>query len=377
MKKIISSLVAFAMFLSVLFTFGCGGTDTGSGVTTIEGLDTAKLVSTYTKDLEGTTLNVFNWGEYISDGSEGSLDVNAAFEELTGINVNYSNYDSNEALYTKLSGGGASYDVIIPSDYMIERLIKEGVVQKLNFENIPNYKYIPDEFRNLYFDKNNEYSIPYTYGMVGLIYNKTMVEGTPTSWSIMWDERYAGEILMFNNSRDAFGIAQYLLGIDPNTTSVADWTACAEKLKEQKKFYQRYVMDEVYDLMESGEAAIAPYYAGDYISMHENNPDLAFAYPDEGTNKFVDSFCIPKSAQNVNAAEMYINFMLEPEIALANAEYICYACPHTAVLADDRYTLKGNEALYPTKEIKAEYFHNLDQNTLDLISSLWEEVKLH
>lgn len=374
MRKIVSSLLAFALLLSVIFAFGCKGADSGS---MIEGLDTSKLIGEYTKELAGAKLNVFNWGEYISDGSEGSLDVNAAFEKLTGIDVNYSNYDTNEALYTKLSGGGASYDIIVPSDYMIERLINEGMVQKLDFSKIPNYKYIPEEFKNLYFDKNNEYSIPYTNGMVGLIYNKTIVEQAPKSWSSLWDSKYSGKILMFNNSRDSFGIAQYLLGIDVNTASQAQWEACAEKLKEQKQYLQRYVMDEVFDLMESGEAALAPYYAGDCISMIENNPDLALVYPNEGTNIFVDSFCIPKSTQNVEAALLYINFMLEPEIALANAEFICYACPHTAVLADERYSLRDNEALYPKKKVKAEYFHNLDRDTLDLLARLWEDVKLY
>ncbi|HZJ77818.1 MAG TPA: ABC transporter substrate-binding protein [Clostridia bacterium] len=370
MKKVFSSLLALSLVLGVLFAGGCAGADDGA-----IGLDTSKLVGTYTKELEGTKLNVFNWGEYISDGFEGSLDVNKAFEKLTGITVNYSNYFTNEALYTKLIGGGASYDVIIPSDYMIERLISEDMVQKINFDNIPNYKYIPDDFKNFYFDQNNEYSIPYTNGYVGLIYNKTLVDEVPTSWNVLWDEKYSGQILMFDNSRDAFGITQFLLDIDLNTTNEADWVKCADKLKELKPLAQ-FVMDKIFDIMDRGEAAVAPYYAGDFVSMSENNLDLELVYPKEGTNAFVDSFCIPKSAQNVAAAEMYINFLLEPEVALENAEYICYSCPHTAVLQDERYSLKDSEVLYPKQKIESDYFHNLDQSTLDLISGLWEEVKL-
>jgi spermidine/putrescine transport system substrate-binding protein len=172
--------------------------------------------------LRGTTLNVYNWGEYISDGSEGSLDVNKAFEEKYGIKVNYTNYESNENMYNKLKSGGAEYDVVIPSDYMIAKLIEEDMLAKLNYDNIPNAQYILDDYKGLYYDPTNEYSVPYTVGMVGLIYNTTMVEGTPDSWGIMWDEKYSGEILTFNNSRDGFSIAQFLLGISVNSTNKAD-----------------------------------------------------------------------------------------------------------------------------------------------------------
>ena len=186
------------------------------------------------------------------------MDVVAEFENLSGIPVNYTMFDSNEDLYSKLKSGGVSYDVIIPSDYMIERMIKEGMLQKLDFNNIPNYSYIADDYKNLYFDENNEYSVPYTGGMVGLIYNTTMVSETPDSWSIMWDEKYSGQILTFNNSRDAFGVAQYLLGQSVNTTNPNDCRAAADKLIEQKPLIQSYVMDEVFIKMEDGEAAIAP-----------------------------------------------------------------------------------------------------------------------
>ena len=328
--------------------------------------------------LKGTEINVYNWGEYISDGAEGTLDVNKEFEKETGIKVNYTTYDSNENMYNKIKGGGANYDIVIPSDYMIERMINEGLLEKINFDNIPNYKNIMDKYRNLYFDPNNEYSVPYNVGMVGLVYNTKMVDGTPDSWSIMWDEKYKGQILMFNNSRDAFGIAQFLLGIDINTTDAEDWEKAYEKLKEQKPVVQSYVMDDVFNKMEGGEAAIAAYYAGDCISMAENNPDLAFVYPKEGTNIFVDSICIPKGCQNKEAAELYINFMLRGDIALANAEYMCYATPNQAVLDNEEYSLRDNEMLYPDEENTppTEYFHNLDQDMLMLMTSLWDNLKI-
>ncbi|MBR1811678.1 MAG: spermidine/putrescine ABC transporter substrate-binding protein [Clostridia bacterium] len=329
------------------------------------------------ESLRGTTLYVYNWGEYISDGSEGSLDVNKEFENRYGIKVEYTNYASNEDMYAKLLGGGANYDVIIPSDYMIERLIKEDLLEKLDFSNIPNYSYIPEEYKDLFFDPANEYSIPYTFGMVGLIYNTAMVDEEIDSWDVMWDEKYSGQILNFNNPRDAFGIAQYYLDIDINTENVEDWQRAAEKLKEQKPLIQSYVMDEIFNKMENGEAAIAPYYAGDFLTMADNNEDLAFVYPKEGTNVFVDSMCIPKGAQNKAAAELYINFMLETDIATANANFICYGCPHTGVQASDDYDLKGEEVLYPASvDFKTEYFHNLSPETLSLMTNLWDELKI-
>lgn len=330
-----------------------------------------------TSSLAGTTINVYNWGEYISDGSEGSMDVNAEFTKRTGIKVNYNNYDTNENMYAKLKSDGVSFDIVIPSDYMIERLIAEGMLQKIDFSNIPNYKYIDAKYKGLYFDPEDAYSVPYNVGMVGLIYNTKLVKEAPTSWNVMWDEQYKGKILMFDNPRDAFGIAQKLLGQSFNTTDEAEWKAAAEKLKEQKLVLQGYVMDDIFRKMENGEAAIAPYYAGDFITMYDNNPDLAFVYPQEGVNVFVDSICIPKNAKNKAAAEAYINFLLDPDIAVENANYLGYATPNTAVLARDDYELKGNEYLYPTQEKmpKTEYFYNLPQNTLTLMTDLWSELK--
>lgn len=339
-----------------------------------------KLRSEYTRDLAGTELNVFNWGEYISNGLDDSLDINAEFEKITGIKVNYVTYESNESMYSKMKGGGVSYDIIIPSDYMIARMANEGMLKKFNPESLSNYKYIDDKYKNVYFDKNNEYSVPYSVGMVGIIYDKTVVsEQDAKSWNVMWNEKYKNAgILNFNNPRDAFATAQFLCGIDINTTDKKQLDTAAEKLKQQKKVIQSYVMDEVFDKMESGEAAVAPYYAGDYLSMYENNENLGFAYPQEGTNIFVDSICIPNSTQNFEAAKMYINFLMEPEVALANAEYICYASPNTEVVKMEDYTYHDSEILYPNENDrpKTEYFHNLDDETRQYMDRLWEEVKL-
>ena len=328
--------------------------------------------------LKGTTINVYNWGEYISDGQDGTLDVNKAFEEKYGIKVNYTNYESNENMYNKLKSGGANYDLVIPSDYMIAKLVEEEMLAELNFDNIPNYQYILDEYKGLYYDPEDKYTVTYTVGMVGLIYNTTMVEGSPDSWGVLWDEKYAGKILMFNNPRDAFAIAQFYLGQSINNSDINQWNSAIDVLKKQNPLVSSYVMDEIFNKMEGGDAALAPYYAGDFLSMYEENPDLAFVYPKEGVNFFVDAMCIPKNAENKEAAELYINFMCEEEIAVANANYICYASPHKLVLESDDYDLKGNPILYPPKENmpKTEMFQNLDYETQQYMTTLWNELKI-
>ena len=342
-------------------------------------------------------VNVYNWGEYISDGSEGSLNANAAFEQYyyetygEEIEVIYTTYASNEDMYAKLKSGASGYDVVIPSDYMIARLIDEDMLEKIDFSNIPNYANISDEFRGLYYDPSDEYSIPYTYGMVGVIYNSTVVDEADTGkWDLMWNEKYAGRILQFNNSRDAFGTAMYKLGIDVNTTSESEWRMALEELKKQQPHVQGYVMDEIFNKMESGEASISAYYAGDYLCMTENNENLGFYYPtdDEGnfaTNLFVDAYCIPKGAANKELAEIYINYMLSEEPAIANAEYIYYASPNSAVYESEVYIEDmGEDAmniLYPDDfSFHDNYnklsYHNLDSETLKLVNNLWEELKI-
>ena len=339
-------------------------------------------------------LNVYNWGEYISDGSDDSLDTVKAFEEWfeeeygQKIKVNYSTYASNEDMYAKLSSGAVSYDLVIPSDYMIARMKDEGMLLPLNFDNIPNYKYISDSFRGLYYDPEDAYTVPYTYGIIGIMYNANVVdEADIGGWDLLWNEKYAGDILQFNNSRDAFGTAQYKLGIDVNDTDHANWDRALMELKAQRPLVKSYVMDEIYNMMESGEAAIAAYYAGDYFTMLDaqaENVDLRFYYP-ERTNYFVDAMCIPSCCQNKELAEIFINYMLSPEPAIANAEYIYYSCPNSIVYEDEVYMEDlGEEAmeiLYPPMENFSELYNkyayrNLDNETLDYITGLWENLKI-
>ncbi|MBQ3533586.1 MAG: extracellular solute-binding protein [Clostridia bacterium] len=341
------------------------------------------------------TLNVYNWGEYISDGSEGTLDTISAFEQWyeetygTPVKVNYDTFSSNEDMYAKVSSGAVSYDLVIPSDYMIARMKDEGMLLPLNYNNIPNYQYIGEDFRGLYYDPDNQYTVPYTYGIVGVIYNANVVDEADTGdWDLMWNEKYAGNILTFNNSRDAFGTAMYKLGLDVNTTDHAVWDRAAEELLVQNPILKGRVMDEIYNMMASGEAAVAAYYAGDYFTMVDSQADtvdLQFYYPPR-TNYFVDAMCIPTCCQNQELAEIFINFMLSREAAIANAEYIWYACPNSLVVEDEQYIEDmGEEAmeiLYPELEsfreaYNAYAYRNLDADTLSYINSLWERIKLN
>lgn len=355
----------------------------------------AMVVLSSCQNKGAVTLYVYNWGEYISDGSEDSLDVNKEFEkyyyETYGerVIVNYSTYSSNEDMYAKISKGAVKYDVIIPSDYMIERLIDENLLAKLDFSNIPNYEYIFDNFKgeNAFYDPTNEYSVPYAYGMVGVIYNTALVDKDDEnigSWSLMWDEKYSGEILQFNNSRDAFGTALYYLGYDVNEATDEEWKEALELLKEQKPLVQSYVMDEIFNKMKGGSASVSSYYAGDFLSMYEYNEDLAFYYPKEGTNVFVDAMCVPAVSQNKTIAERYINFMLSEEIAVANAEYTYYATPNSLVSESEEYREYMNgihpdaiDILYSQSEsVKSSYYENLTPDKLMMINELWEDLKI-
>ncbi len=326
--------------------------------------------------LQGTTVNVYNWGEYISDGGEGSMDVVSEFERLTGATVNYTNFESNENMYSKLVGGGVSYDVIVPSDYMIDRLIDEDLLLPLDYDNIPNMKYIDPQYQNLFFDPDQKYSVCYNVGTTVLIYNKTMVDEEPDSWNVLWDEQYRDKVLMFNNSRDSFAIAQAYLGKDFNSTTEQDWVECAQLLAEQKdKVNPVYVMDEVFNLMESGEYAFAVYYAGDYLLMVENNEDLGYCFPKEGVNAFFDAFCIPTCSKNKAGGEAFINFMHEPQVAYENCEYIYYRSPNITVEGNEDSSLYGSEVIYPKEELNTQYFKNLPQNIIELQNNLWTQVK--
>ncbi len=327
---------------------------------------------------QNITINVYNWGEYISDGSDDSMDVIKEFEARTGISVHYTTFASNEEMYAKIKSGGGNYDVIIPSDYMISRLIAEGMVEPLNFANIPNFSKIDAEYTHLEYDPENKYSVPYMWGYVGLIYNTAMIgeELEIDSWNALWDSRFMGSILMFSNSRDAFGIALLRLGYSINTTDPDELAEAADSLKEQKMLVQAYVMDEIYNKIEGSEAAIAPYYAGDALVMMAENEDLAFIVPKEGTNFFVDAMVIPTGSRNKEAAEMFINFMCDPEISAENAGYIGYATPITEareLLDLDEETMAIS---YPGSEVlsNTEVFKMLPEQVNSQMDRYWTEI---
>ena len=326
----------------------------------------------------GVTINVYNWGEYIANGTDGSLDVNAEFTRRTGIQVNYTTFDSNEALYSKLAGGGADYDVIIPSDYMVSKLIDENMLAELDFSNIPNFQYIDERFRDPDYDPGSRCSVPYTWGVVGLFYNTDYIEEEITSWTALWDDRYAGKILMFDNPRDSFAIAQFLLGQSLNTTEESDWAEAAALLKQQKPLVQAYVMDRIFDKMESSEAWIAPYYSGDAAILVENSDSIQFVVPEEGTNYFVDAMCIPITSSHKAEAEEYINFLCDPEIAGANMNYVGYSTPESAAKAYMDEEMVESSLYYPDDETLArtQVFVNLPEDTSKLVDRLWAEAKM-
>ena len=329
---------------------------------------------------EQVTLNVYNWGQYIADGSDDSLDIIAEFERrYPNIKVNYQTYDSNETMYSKLVNGGITVDVIIPSDYMIARMRQEGMLLELDFDNIPNYQYIDDTFKGTSYDPENKYSVPYTWGTVGIIYNSKYVdEADVTGWELMWNEKYAGKILMFDNSRDAFGITQYMLGYDVNTTDEAELQHCADMLAQQKPVLQQYVMDQIFATMQNEEAWIAAYYAGDYLVMAEENPDLKFFLPEhQGFNLFIDAMCIPSCAQEKEAAELFINFLCDPEISAANMEWVCYSTPISEARQYLDPEVANSEVSYPAAEklIKASSYSFLNPETTRLVEALFMNVR--
>ncbi|MBQ8910258.1 MAG: extracellular solute-binding protein [Oscillospiraceae bacterium] len=337
------------------------------------------LIATTRQDK--VTLNVMNWGQNIADGSDGTMDIIAAFEEAYPyIDVNYSEYASNEELYSKLSTGGLTVDVIIPSDYMIARMIKENMLLELDFDNIPNYANVIETYKNQAYDPDNLYSVPYTWGTVGIIYNSKMVdEADVTGWELLWNEKYAGQILMFDNSRDAFGIAQYKLGIDVNTTDKAELQRCAEELAKQRPLVQQYVMDQVYEKMIQNNAAIAPYYAGDAMMMMAENPDLRFYLPEsQGFNLFIDAMCIPDCCENKEEAELFIDFMCRPEISGANMDYICYGSPIEGARDHMDEALANDPVVYPSEVVLANgtSYAFLPEDITRYVENLFMQVRI-
>ncbi len=327
-------------------------------------------------------VNVCSWGEYIDE------DLITQFEEQTGIRVNYQTAESNEALYSLLKSGGADYDVVVPSDYMIGRLIAEDMLEPLDYSQIPNFSLIDGRFKNLSYDPDNRYTVPYTWGTLGIIYNTSLVDEEITSWSALYDDKYAGQVLLINNSRDAIGEALFYLGCSVNTADKEEIRRAYELVADANRrgVFQGRVMDEVFQKMEGGNAAIATYYAGDYISMRENNEDLAFVIPEEGSNWFVDAMCMLKDAPHQREAHMWMDFIASTDANLANMHYIGYASPNREALEryPDYYLEQEGEELDPeifeimvtppeTLE-RCEAYLNLPGETLTLYKDLWTQL---
>ena len=356
---------------------------------------------------EVKVLNVYNWGEYISDGFEGAPDTNKDFEEYFNthlaqkygfyIEVNYTTYANNEEMYTKLKSGAGVYDVVVPSDYMIQKMISEDMLLPFNVaEDIENYVHIDAKFKGMEYDPEERYTVPYTYGMLGVIYNTNLVDPEDVedeSWGLLWNEKYKGKILQFNNPRDAFGTAMYYKGLDINSSDPAVWQEAFNVLLQQKPLVQGYVNDEIFNKMTTASAAVAPYYAGDYLTMATQEEALSFYYPTEGTNFFVDAFCIPKNAREPEVAKEYINFMLTEDAGVANALYVGYACPNNLVKNSDQYKEEladylGDDAydiLYGTEpdiinaaymeKYGVAYYKMFSDDIQSLVNTLWEGLK--
>ncbi len=316
-------------------------------------------------------LYVYNWGEYIDE------EINELFEEETGIKVVYKVYDNNESMYAVVKNAPGTYDVVFPSDYMVGRMIAEDMLEPLNFENIPNFQYIMEDFKNLEYDPENRYSVPYTWGTVGILYNTSIIKETPDSWEDLWSKEYFDRILMYNNSRDALGVALLKNGCSLNTTDKAELKAACDDLIAQKKLLQAYVSDDIFSKMESASAAICPVYSGDALSMMDENPDLAYTVPKEGTNRFVDCAVIVKDAPNKEAAEKYLNFLCRQDIAERNRDFTAYSTPHQQVYDALPEEIKTNEVAYPNDEIlaKTEVYTNLPEDILEYYNVLWNDLK--
>ena len=315
---------------------------------------------------ENGEVYVYNWGEYID------TDLISQFEKETGIKVIYNTFETNEGLYTKLQT--ESYDVIIPSDYMIGRMIDEDMLQPLDYSKIPNMELIDEAYTHLEFDPDQAYSVPYTWGVVGVIYNADKVDAADIgSWDLLWNEKYAGETAMFDNSRDALGVALKYLGYSQNTTDEAELREAAQLIMDKKDLFQGFFMDQVLEKLPNEELVAAPYYNGDAVTMMEENESLSFYVPKEGTNLFVDAMCIPANAKNVDNAHAFINFMTSAEAALANAEYIGYSSPNNGALELMDEEMRNDPIAYPSTE-NTETFLNLPVATNELYTDLWTEI---
>lgn len=335
---------------------------------------TGIIASAFRKDsAPNGQLMVYNWGEYIDES------VITQFEEEYGIDVIYDTFETNEEMYPIIEAGGVSYDVICPSDYMIEKMISNDLLQEIDFNNIPNAKYLNDVIMegSKAFDPENKYSVPYTYGTLGILYNTALVKEPADSWEILWDEDYKGEILMYNSVRDLFAAPLKLLGYSLNTTDETELTAAKELLIAQKPLVQKSVMDQVKDLMVSDSAALAMCYSGEVLVQQEQNENLQYVVPKEGSNFFIDAWVIPKNAENKENAEKWLDFLNRPDIAYKNFEYITYSTPNDGAVEMMDDELKNNPAVFPGDEILAncEVFKALGAEGDRRINDMWLEVK--
>ncbi len=409
----IKKLLAVLLFLAVCISCISCGNDPSKNAE-VKSVEDMALPSY--KNGQVVSLNVYNWGEYISDGSEDTVNVNKEFEDYFNstlsskyggikIKVEYSTYATNEDMYSKLKNSAVSYDIVIPSDYMIQKMISENMLLSFDTSTLDNYVNIAPDFKGTYYDPDNCYSVPYTYGMVGIIYNKKLVEASDIadkSWGILWNEKYSGNILQFNNPRDSFATAMYWKGLDINSNDPDVWDEALEIMKQQKPLLQGYVNDEIFNKMQSESAAVAPYYAGDFLTMLDLQPNLGFYYPTEGTNYFIDAMCIPACSKNPQLAKEYINFMIGERAAVANADYIGYASPNTAVQkyyseslendddTDDTIDRFAYDLLYNNlpKDVNANYnalfpdvnepacYRSFEPTVQTHVNTLWENLKI-
>jgi spermidine/putrescine transport system permease protein len=351
MKKLIALLTITSLAFTSLA--GCAGKNTSS---------------------ENGKVYVYNWGEYIDP------EVIDRFAEETGIEVVYDEFQTNEIMYPQIASGAVSYDVVCPSDYMIERMIQEDLLAELNFDNIPNISNMDETYleESRQFDPENKYSVPYCWGTVGILYNKTMVDEPIDSWSVLWDEKYKDNILMQDSVRDAFAVALKSLGYSLNSTDEKELNEAKELLIKQKPFVQAYVVDQVRDKMIGNEAALGVIYSGEANFTQRENADLVYVIPKEGTNVWIDSWVIPKNAENKENAEAFINFLCRADIALKNFEYITYSTPNKAardLIADEE--IKNSLAVFPDANTlkNCETFKYLGAENDELYSTLWNEVK--
>jgi len=350
-------LVAFitTVLLAAIMLTGCGPANTGNNA-------------------EQVTINVFNWGDYIDESTIEDFE-----KAYPNIKVNYQTFSTNEDMYVKIKTGGSPFDVAIPSDYMIKRMLDEGLLNKINMENIPNYKYIDDRFKNLSFDPDNQYSVPYMWGTVGILYNKTMVTDPVDSWEILWNEKYKKQIVMPDSERDAIGVTLKMLGFSMNTKNISELEQARDKLIEQKPLVLSYAVDEVKDMMIGESAALAVVWSGDAYYCISENENLAYAIPKEGSNYWFDSMVIPSTSKHQKEAELFINFMCETEVAFKNADYIGYATPHKEVMKMLDPDLVSDRNAYPLQEDLAnfEIFEYPGDEINKEYNRIWTEVKAH